>query len=156
MIMEAASKAKTLYIIDFGILYGFHWPMLIKFLSNREGGRPKLRITGIEFPQPGFRPTQKIEETGRHLANYCKRYNVRFEYNAIASKNWETIQLEALKIVNNELVAVNSRLRLENLLDETYDVNTPRNARLKGEKIERPETYKQWHIINTRAGFKQL
>ena len=61
--------------------------MLIKFLSNREGGPPKLRITGIDFPQPGFHPTEKIE-TGRHLANYCKRYSVPFEYNAIASRKW--------------------------------------------------------------------
>ncbi|KAK8463884.1 hypothetical protein PHAVU_011G063100 [Phaseolus vulgaris] len=60
MIMEAAAKSETVHIIDFGILYGFQWPILIKFLSNREGGPPKLRITGIEFPQPGFRPLKKL------------------------------------------------------------------------------------------------
>ncbi|GAU49252.1 hypothetical protein TSUD_87670 [Trifolium subterraneum] len=30
MIMKVAEKAETLHIIDFGILYGFQWPMLIK------------------------------------------------------------------------------------------------------------------------------
>ncbi|ESW04050.1 hypothetical protein PHAVU_011G063200 [Phaseolus vulgaris] len=229
MIMKAAAKAETIHIIDFGILYGFHWPILIKFLSNREGGPPKLRITGIEFPQPGFRPTERIEETGSRLANYCKRYNVPFEYNAIASRNWETIQVEALKIQSNELVAVNCHMRFENLLDESIEVNSPRNAVLQlirkinpdifthsitngsynapffatrfrealfhysaiydmcdtviprenewrlmierellgreamnviacegSERLERPETYKQWQARNTRAGFKQL
>ncbi|TKY67362.1 Scarecrow protein 14 [Spatholobus suberectus] len=112
MIMKAAAKAETVHVIDFGILYGFQWPILIKFLSNREGGPPKLRITGIEFPQPGFRPTERNEETGRRLANYCKRYNVPFEYNAIASRNWETIQVEALKIQSNELVAVNCHMSM--------------------------------------------
>ncbi|KAL2328766.1 hypothetical protein Fmac_022193 [Flemingia macrophylla] len=141
MIMEAAAKAETLHVIEFGILYGFQWPMLIKLLSNREGGPPKLRFTGIEFPQPGFRPTQKIEETGRHLANYCKRYNVPFEFNAIASKNWGTIQLEALKIEKNELVAVNSSRRLENVLDETYDVNSPRNAVLHLIRMINPDIF---------------
>ncbi|XP_017406487.1 scarecrow-like protein 34 [Vigna angularis] len=87
MIMEAAAKSEIVHIIDFGILYGFLWPILIKFLSNREGGPPKLRIIGIEFPQPGFRPSERIEETGHRLANYCKRYNVPFEYHVVVSRN---------------------------------------------------------------------
>ncbi|QCD88366.1 DELLA protein [Vigna unguiculata] len=229
MIMKAAAKAETIHIIDFGILYGFHWPILIKFLSDREGGPPKLRITGIEFPQPGFRPSERIEETGHRLSNYCKRYKVPFEYHAIASRNWDTIQVEALKIESNEFVAVNCHMRFENLLDESIEVDSPRNAVLHlirkinpdifthsitngsynapffatrfrealfhysaiydmcdtviprenewrlmiereflgreavnviacegSERLERPETYKQWQARNTRAGFKQL
>ncbi|XP_027911100.1 scarecrow-like protein 34 [Vigna unguiculata] len=230
MITEAAAKSETLHIIDFGILYGFQWPILIKFLSDREGGPPKLRITGIEFPQPGFRPSERIEETGHRLANYCKRYKVPFEYHAIASRNWETIQVEALKIESNEIVAVNCHMRFEHLLDEsTVEVNSPRNAVLHlirkinpdiftqiiingsysspffttrfkealfhfsavydlfdtviprendwrltierellgreamnviacegSDRVHRPETYKQWQVRNTRAGFKQL
>ncbi|XP_057449198.1 scarecrow-like protein 34 [Lotus japonicus] len=229
MIKKASAKAETLHIIDFGISYGFQWPLLIKFLSERDGGPPKLRITGIEFPLPGFRPTQKIEETGRRLANYCKRFNVPFEYTAIASRNWETIRVEDLRIKSHEFVAVNSMMRFKNLLDETIEMNSPRDAVLllirkinpdvfaqsiingsfstpffatrfrealfhfsavfdmldtvisrenqwrviderevvgrssmnviacEGlERIERPETYKQWQVRNTRAGFKQL
>ncbi|XP_057449187.1 scarecrow-like protein 34 [Lotus japonicus] len=229
MIKKAAAKAETLHVIDFGIFYGFQWPLLIKFLSERDGGPPKLRITGIEYPLPGFRPTERLEETGRRLANYCKRFNVPFEYNAVASRNWETIRVEDLKIKSNEFVAVNCMLRFKNLLDETIEMNSPRDAVLhlirrinpdifahsiingsfnapffvtrfrealfyfsavydicdsviprdnqwrmmieremvgrnamnviacEGlERIERPETYKQWQVRNTRAGFKQL
>ncbi|KOM45376.1 hypothetical protein LR48_Vigan06g068200 [Vigna angularis] len=87
MIMEAAAKSETVHIIDFGILYGFQWPILIKFLSNIEGGPPKLRITGIKFLQLGFHPSERIEETGHRLANYCKRYNVPFEYHVVVSRN---------------------------------------------------------------------
>ncbi|KAM7522177.1 hypothetical protein LguiA_012079 [Lonicera macranthoides] len=128
MIMEMASSASTLHIIDFGIQYGFQWPILIHNLSNRPGGPPKLRITGIEHPQPGFRPAERIEETGRRLANYCERFNVPFEYNAIATQKWETIQIEDLKLKSNEFVAVNCLFRFENLLDETVVVNSPRDA----------------------------
>lgn len=229
MILKAAEKAETLHIIDFGILYGFQWPILIKFLSNRDGGPPKLRITGIEFPQAGFRPAERIEETGRRLANYCKRFNVPFEYKAIASQNWETIRIEDLKIQRNEVLAVNCFLRFKNILDETVEVNSPRNAVLnlirkmnpdifvhsiingyynapffvtrfrealfhfsalydvfdtliprenesrlmlerefygreamnvvacEGlERVERPETYKQWQVRVSRSGFRQL
>ncbi|GLT67655.1 hypothetical protein SLA2020_399470 [Shorea laevis] len=107
MVKGFREKATSLHIIDFGIEYGFHWPLLIHKLSKRAGGPPKLRITGIEFPQPGFRPTERIEETGRRLAKYCERFNVPFEYHALASQNWETIQIEDLKIDRNEMLAVN-------------------------------------------------
>ncbi|KAF3970254.1 hypothetical protein CMV_006038 [Castanea mollissima] len=82
--LAEARKATTLHIIDFGILYGLQWPCLIQRLSIRPGGPLKFRVTGIELPQPGFRPAERVEETGRRLENYCKRINVPFEYNAIA------------------------------------------------------------------------
>ncbi|KAL5580977.1 hypothetical protein UlMin_013419 [Ulmus minor] len=228
MICKVAEKAEQLHIIDFGILYGFQWPALIQCLSKRPGGPPKLRITGIELPQRGFRPAERVQETGNRLAKYCERYGVPFEYNAIAQK-WETIQIEDIKIDKNEVLAVNCLFRFKNLLDESVVVNSPRNVVLKlirkihpdifvhavtngsynapffvtrfrealfhfsslfdmaeatlpsrdpmgltferefigrqvvntiacegTERVERPETYKQWQVRNTRAGFKQL
>ncbi|XP_059431164.1 scarecrow-like protein 33 [Corylus avellana] len=128
MIHKVAEKATSLHIIDFGIEYGFHWPLLIHKLSKKAGGPPKLRITGIELPQPGFRPTESIEETGRRLAKYCERFNVPFEYHALATQNWETIQIEELKIDRNEMIAVNCMYRFKNLLGETVEETNPRDA----------------------------
>uniref|UniRef100_A0A5B7APT2 Putative scarecrow-like protein 14 n=1 Tax=Davidia involucrata TaxID=16924 RepID=A0A5B7APT2_DAVIN len=229
-ILDLAEKAtnKTLHIVDFGILYGFQWPILIQHLSTLPGGPPKLRITGIELPQPGFRPAELVEETGRHLAKYCERFNVPFQYHAIAQK-WETIKVEDLKIDSDEVLAVNCLLRFKNLLDETVVEKSPRDSVLKlirklnpdifihsvvngsysapffvtrfrealfhysawfdmfdtnmtredperlnlekefygrevmnviacegSERVERPETYKQWQIRNMRSGFRLL
>ncbi|GLU11589.1 hypothetical protein SLE2022_283260 [Rubroshorea leprosula] len=131
MISKVAEKATALHIVDFGINYGFQWPILIQLLSMRPGGPPKLRITGIELPQQGFRPAERIEETGRRLARYCERFNVPFEYKAMAVQNWDTIQLEDLKIDKNEMLAVNNFYRFEYLLDESAQVDCPRNAVLK-------------------------
>ncbi|KAF3454685.1 hypothetical protein FNV43_RR05133 [Rhamnella rubrinervis] len=229
MILKVADKATKLHIVDFGILYGFQWPILIQQLAQRTGGPPKLRITGIELPQRGFRPAERNEETGRRLERYCERFGVPFEYNAISSQNWETIQVEDIKIESDEVVVVNCVLRFKNLLDETVEVNCPRNAvldlvrkmnpnifvhtivngsynapffvtrfrealfhysalfdmfditiprkneeRLMFEKefygreamnviaceglerVERPETYKQWQVRCVRAGFRSL
>lgn len=229
MILEKSLNATTLHIIDFGIQYGFQWPVLIQCLSKRPGGPPNLRITGIELPQPGFRPAEYMEATGRRLQSYCERFNVSFEYNPIATQKWETITVQDLKIRSNEVVAVNCFLRFENLLDETVVVNNPRDAVLKlirkvnpaifvqaivngsysapffvtrfrealfyysavfdildttmpcddpqrlnyerefcgrevmnviacegVERVERPETYKQWQVRNMKAGFKGL
>ncbi|XP_058211614.1 scarecrow-like protein 33 [Rhododendron vialii] len=125
------STKKKLHIIDFGIQYGFQWPILIQFLSNLPGGVPELRITGIEFPRPGFRPAEFVEETGRRLAKYCERFNVPFQYHGIAAQKWETIKIGDLNISSDELVAVNCLFRLEHLLDETVVVDSPRDAVLK-------------------------
>ena len=226
--LTLSQKASRIHIIDFGILYGYQWPCLIQRLSERPGGAPKLRVTGIELPQPGFRPAERVEETGRRLENYCKRFNVPFEFSVIAKK-WETIQLEDLKIHRDELTVVNCLFRLKHLPDETMVANSPRDTVLKLikrinpdlfvhgvvngtynapffatrfrealfhfsalfdmfdatmarddqhrlifekeiygrdvmnvvaceglERVERPETYKQWQVRNLRAGFRQL
>lgn len=227
-ILNASEKASRVHIIDFGIYFGFQWPCLIQRLSSRAGGPPKLRITGIDVPQPGFRPTERIEETGKRLADYARSFNVQFEYNAIASK-WEAIRMEDLKIREDEVLIVNCLYRFRNLVDETVVVDSPRNTVLDtirranpdvfihgivngsysapffvtrfrealfhfsslfdmlettvaredaqrmlierdlfgrealnviscegSERVERPETYKQWQVRNLRAGFAQL
>ncbi|KAL5569065.1 hypothetical protein UlMin_025640 [Ulmus minor] len=227
-IMKVAEKATRLHIIDLGIRHGFQWPCLIQNLSSRPNGPPKLRITGVDFPQPGFRPAERTEETGRRLANYAKTFNVPFEFNAIAKK-WENIQIEELKLDPDEVLVVNCMYRLKNLLDETVMVESPKDIVLNlirkmnpkvfimgtingvysapffitrfrealfhfsalfdmaetslvhdtpertllerlvvgqeamnviacegAERIERPETYKQWQLRCVRAGLRQL
>ncbi|KAF8717551.1 hypothetical protein HU200_025808 [Digitaria exilis] len=95
-------------------------------LSKRKAVRRFLRITGIDVPQPGFRPTERIEETGQRLAEYAKKFGVPFEYQGIASK-WETIRVEDLKVGKDEVVIVNCLYRFRNLIDETVAVDSPRN-----------------------------
>ncbi|KAL5580969.1 hypothetical protein UlMin_013411 [Ulmus minor] len=227
-IMKVAQNATRIHIIDFGIQYGFQWPGLIQRLSQRPGGPPKLRITGIELPQPGFRPLERVKETKRRLECYCRRFNVPSEYKVIAQK-WETIRYEDLDVDRNELLVVNCMYRMKHIPDETVVANNPRDTVLKLikrinpdlfihgvvngtfnapffvtrfkealfhystlfdmfdmnvsrdnrqrmmfeeniygrdivnviaceglERVDRPETYKQWQIRNTRAGFKQI
>ncbi|KAK9061161.1 hypothetical protein SSX86_018341 [Deinandra increscens subsp. villosa] len=227
-ILHTAQNKKKLHIIDFGILYGFQWPCFIQRLSKRPGGPPELRITGIDFPCPGFRPSERVEETGSRLANYAETFKVPFKFKAIAQK-WETITVDDLELDSDETLIVNCAYRFRCLLDETVMVDSPRNKVLNlirklkpdmfiqgvingsynspffitrfrealfyfssmfdmieanatretpermlleknlwgceamnviacegGERIERPETYKQWQVRNLRAGFRQL
>ncbi|KAJ3676402.1 hypothetical protein LUZ60_003814 [Juncus effusus] len=227
-ILNLTKHASRIHVIDFGIYFGFQWPSLIEHLVKRKGDAPRLRITGIEVPQPGFRPTQQLEETGRRLSDYARSFNVPFEYKSIASK-WETIRVEDLKIRKDEVVIVNCLYRFRNLVDETVAMDSPRDKVLKmirkinpsvfihavvngsygapffvtrfrevlfhysslfdmldttvprndeqrgliergifgrdalnviacegSERVERPETYRQWQVRNLRAGFEQL
>jgi hypothetical protein len=46
-ILAAFKGAIRVHVVDYGILYGFHWACLIKELANQQKGPPHLRITGI-------------------------------------------------------------------------------------------------------------
>ncbi|XP_010535475.1 PREDICTED: scarecrow-like protein 30 [Tarenaya hassleriana] len=94
------------------------------------GGPPVLRITGIEMPQPGYRPSERVEETGRRLKRFCDKFNVPFEYNFIAKK-WETISPDELVITKEETTVVNCVYRLRYVPDETVSMNSPRDIALK-------------------------
>ncbi|KAL6195541.1 hypothetical protein ACLB2K_031160 [Fragaria x ananassa] len=63
-ITEFAKDATSLHVIDFGISYGFQWLCLIQHISERRGGPPKIHMTAIELPQPGFRPTEGLKRQG--------------------------------------------------------------------------------------------
>lgn len=226
-ILDVSETAKTVHVVDFGISFGFQWPSFIQRISSRPGGPPKLRITGIDVPQPGFRPSERVEETGRRLADYARSFNVELEYKAIVSK-WEDVTIEELDIRGGEVLVVNCLFQMRYLADESVLVDSPRNAVLNTirkmnpsvfvlgvvngsysapffvtrfrealyhfsalydmletivprendqrlliereifgrealnviacegvERIERPESYKQWQVRNLRAGFRQ-
>ena len=58
-ILKAIAGRKKVHIVDYGVNYGVQWPALLHHLSNFEGGPPEVRITGIDLPQPGFRPARR-------------------------------------------------------------------------------------------------
>ncbi|KAF3784746.1 Scarecrow-like protein 9 [Nymphaea thermarum] len=138
--LNVAENATKLHIIDFGILYGFQWPSFIQRLSARPGGPPRLRITGIDFPQPGFKPAERIEETGCRLSEYARMFNVPFQYKAIASK-WENVEIEDLDLDDGEVLVVNCLYRMRNLPDETVFVDCPRDIVLNKIRKMNPKVF---------------
>ncbi|KAJ1294625.1 hypothetical protein BS78_01G159700 [Paspalum vaginatum] len=136
-----ASKGKSkVHIIDFGICFGFQWPSLFELLAKREDGPPKVRITGIELPQPGFRPNQGNKSTGLLLAEYASMFNVPFEYQAISSK-WEAISVEDFNIDEDEVLIVNCLNRMKNLGDETVSITSARNRVLNTIRMMKPKVF---------------
>ncbi|RLM70133.1 scarecrow-like protein 34 [Panicum miliaceum] len=229
-ILDAVAGRSKLHIVVYGVQYGLQWPGLLHFLARREGGPPEVRFTGIDLPQPGFRPAYQIEETGRRLSNCALEFGVPFKFQGIAAK-WETVCAEDLNIDPDEVLVVHSECDFSKLMDESVDVDTPsprdvvlNNIRkmrpnvfilfvMNGtygapffltrfrealffysalfdmldatiprdnderllierdifgrsalnviacegaDRVERPETYKQWQVRNHRAGLKQL
>ncbi|KAJ3688212.1 hypothetical protein LUZ61_017376 [Rhynchospora tenuis] len=208
---------------------GFMWPSFFERLSSLGSAAPKIRITGIGFPERGFRPGKLVEATGRRLSEYAQRFNIDFKYQGIASK-WENITIEDLKISKDEVSVVNCLLGLKNITDiesigrdnprdkvlrlikeikpcvfiheilngsygtpfftarfkevlrmffsffDIYEATIPRESEMRihiernilipqainaiacegSERVERPETYRQWQARTIRAGFTQL
>ncbi|CAN6382176.1 unnamed protein product [Urochloa humidicola] len=227
----AAGRRRKVHIVDYGINYGFQWPTLLRFMATLwEGGPPEVRITGIDLPQPGFRPAARVDATGRRLINFARQSSVPFKFHGVAAK-WETICVEDLNIDPDEVLIVNSMVRFENLMDESagmdspsprdvvlgnirkmkpdvfilnvtngsygnpffvtrfrelmlhystmfdmLDATIPRDSNLRmlverdlfgqcalnaiacegSDRVERPETYKQWQARNHRVGLRQL
>ncbi|KAI4385660.1 hypothetical protein MLD38_003657 [Melastoma candidum] len=126
-IANLAEKSNNVHVVDFGSSYGLQWPSLIERLSNLPGGPPELRLTAINIPQPGFRPTERLEATGRRLASYAETFKVPFKYKAIASR-WDEVKVEDIRIETGEVTIVNCINRLEELLDESVVEESPRDA----------------------------
>ncbi|KAJ4818032.1 GRAS family transcription factor [Rhynchospora pubera] len=139
-VLDAAQNATAVHIIDYGIYHGFQWPCLIQRLSKRSGGPPKLRITGIDLPLSGFRPAERIEETGARLADYARTFNVPFGFKAIAAR-WESVKVEDLEIKKDELLVVNSLYRFKTLMDESVVVDSPRDTVLKTIRKMNPDVF---------------
>ncbi|PUZ38067.1 hypothetical protein GQ55_9G167300 [Panicum hallii var. hallii] len=139
-ILEVSKGKPKVHIIDFGICFGFQWPSLFEQLTKREDGPPKVRITGIEQPHPGFRPDQMNTNTGHRLAEYASMFNVPFEYQGISSK-WETIRIEDFHIEEDDVLIINCLYRMEHLGDETVSMNSARNKVLNTIRMMKPKVF---------------
>lgn len=123
-IYKAVAGRKKLHIVDYGLGHGIQWPDLLRWLSCREGGPPVVRLTGIDKPQPGFRPAQRVEETGRRLSACARQFGVPFQFRGIA-KRPEAIHVEDLDIDPDEVLVVSSMFHLETMIDESVVVERP-------------------------------
>jgi hypothetical protein len=141
-ICKSIAGRKRVHIVDYGIQYGSQWPGLLKCLSICPGGPPEVRITGIDLPQPGFRPASQVKETGRRLSNYASQVGMPFKYRGIAAK-WETVGVDDLDIDPDEVLIVNSILHFGNLMDEGIDTSSPspRDVVLSNIRKMRPDAF---------------
>ncbi|KAJ3690183.1 hypothetical protein LUZ61_019347 [Rhynchospora tenuis] len=113
-ILKIAGNASKIHIVDFGICVGFQWPSLIQALAKMNDRPLRIRITGVDLPQSGFHPAERIRETGKRLEDYAREFEVPFEYHWIAS-HWESICIEDLCINDDEVLIVNSMFNLSHV-----------------------------------------
>ncbi|CAO2198645.1 unnamed protein product [Urochloa humidicola] len=142
VICNAVAVRKKVHIVDYGVGYGFQWPSLLAHMATWEGGPPEIRITGIDLPQPGFRPAARVEETGRRLSRCACELGVPFEFHGIVAE-WDTVCISDLRVDTDEVLIVNSVTGLGNTMDEGTDVDSPspRDVILGNIREMRPEVF---------------
>ncbi|XP_078169270.1 scarecrow-like protein 9 [Carex rostrata] len=142
-ILSVIGNATKIHVVDFGITFGFQWPSLIQALAKRKGGPPKLRITGVDLPRPGFHPAERVNETGKRLEDYAQSFGVPFEYQGIASQ-WGSICIDDLSINDDEVLIMNNMYSLPRVRDELLsDRNNPRNKLLNLIEQTKPKVFIQ-------------
>ncbi|KAJ1277356.1 hypothetical protein BS78_05G288500 [Paspalum vaginatum] len=149
--IEAAAGRKTktktkmkVHIVDYGIDYGMQWPNLLRRFSTMEVP-VEVRITGIDHPQPGFRPSSRLEETGRRLSRCARNLGVPFKFRSIVAAKWETIRAGDLGVDADELLIVNSLGPFTYLINEgvedDVDSPSPRDTVLGNIRSLRPDVF---------------
>ncbi|CAI5533965.1 unnamed protein product [Closterium sp. Naga37s-1] len=130
-ILEAVEGARRVHVIDLGITHGTQWPTLLESLATRPGGPPHLRITGVDAPLTGLKPSS-LEETGRRLSAFARVIGVPFEFTPI-TEQLDDLKPEHFSVRSDEVLVVNCLLRLHQMRDESSAPHVPsqRNCTLQ-------------------------
>ncbi|KAL6842250.1 hypothetical protein ACP4OV_027898 [Aristida adscensionis] len=146
-IYNAVMGRKKLHIVQYGLACWFQWPELLRRLARREGGPPEVRLTGIDTPQPGFRPAHLVEEAGRRLSDCARQFGVPFKFHGIVAKS-EDVRAEDLGIDPSEVLVINNILNFDTLLDDSVIVDrpNPRDMVLSNIRKMRPKVF--IHVVN--------
>ncbi|KAM0926938.1 hypothetical protein ACQ4PT_003090 [Festuca glaucescens] len=137
----AVGKSK-LHIVHYGIGDGLQWTDLLRWLAEREGGPPEVRITGINRPQTVLHSAKRTEEAGHRLILSASKLGVSFKFRAITAK-FETLRVEDLDINPDEVLIVNTIFQFRTLMDETLIVDriNPRDQVLKTIRKMKPAVF---------------
>ncbi|CAN6350128.1 unnamed protein product [Urochloa humidicola] len=114
-ILDAFQGCDHVHIVDFALMQGLQWAPLIHALSRRQGGPPRLRITGIG-PHPAAGAGDALREVGIRLAEFARSVNVPFCFRGVCVDQLDGLSKWMLKIVPGEALAFNSVLQLHRLL----------------------------------------
>ncbi|CAL5096366.1 unnamed protein product [Urochloa decumbens] len=113
-ILDAFEGCDSVHVVDFALMQGFQWPPLIHALSKRQGGPPRLRVTGIgPHPADG---RDELREVGVRLAEIARSMNVPFCFRGVCVDQLDGLSKWMLKAVPGEALAFNSVLQLHRLL----------------------------------------
>ncbi|CAH9086064.1 unnamed protein product [Cuscuta europaea] len=130
VIQEAVSNENRIHIIDFQIAQGSQWMFLIKALSQRPGGPPFIRVTGVDDPQSIQARGGGLRLVSERLAKFAESYGVPFKFHAAAISGSE-VELENLHVVPGEVLAVNFPYSLHHMPDESVTTVNHRDRLLR-------------------------
>nr|CAB3476565.1 unnamed protein product [Digitaria exilis] len=150
-------KKKVVHIVDYGVGYGFQWPSLLAYMATWDGGPPAVRLTGVDLPRPGFRPSSHTEATGRRLTSFARDLGVPFEFRTVVAE-WDTVRAHDLAIDPDEVLVVSSITGLGTTMDEfagagdDVDGPSPRDVILGNIREMRPDVFVLCAVNGSHGG----
>lgn len=116
-ILEAFEGESYVHVVDLGMTLGLphgdQWRGLIESLATRAGQPPsRLRITGIGLYG------DRLQIIGDELEAYADRLGINLEFSVVES-NLENLRPEDIKLLDGEVLVVNSILQLHCVVKES-------------------------------------
>jgi hypothetical protein len=118
LIMKAFEGESCVHVVDLGMSlglpHGHQWRRLIQSLANRVGRQTvsRLRITGVG------NCSEQLQDIGYELELYAKGLGLSFEFLYVES-NLENLKPEDFKILDGEILVINSILQLHCAVKES-------------------------------------
>ncbi|XP_068664985.1 GRAS family protein RAD1-like [Aristolochia californica] len=116
-ILEAFEGENSVHVVDLGMTlglpHGHQWRALLKSLATRAGNPPqRVRITGVGPSD------DHLQAIGHELEAYAEGLGIHLEFSAVKSC-LENLKPENIKVVEGEVLVVNSMLQLHCVVKES-------------------------------------
>lgn len=116
-IIQASKEKSSIHIIDLGMEHTFQWPSLIRALSSRPKGPPKLKITGFTINDEDI---PKLQTSMNLLVEEASKLGIPFEFNIISQPLTPSLLTkENLNLKEGEALFFNSILQLHKYVKES-------------------------------------
>ncbi|KAK1403223.1 DELLA protein GAI [Heracleum sosnowskyi] len=116
MILEAFEGESSVHVVDLGmslgLRHGHQWRSLMNSLANRAGKPRRLHITGVG------NCAEHLQEIGDDLEQYAFSLGLNFEFSVVEC-NLENLQPRAFKLIEGEVLVINSILHLHCVVKES-------------------------------------
>lgn len=136
-ILAAIAGAPAVYLLDLGIGSGLQWFHLMEQLASQPGKPPVLHLTGIDIPDNGADPAQRLKETGHRLQAHAQRLGLQLSFEYFATK-LEDFDLNTISIDPQQKLVVNAALTLHHIPDELVALPDQRDRVLQQIRALKP------------------
>ncbi|KAG0606988.1 hypothetical protein M758_9G184000 [Ceratodon purpureus] len=103
--MEAFEGEMKIHIVDISNTYCTQWPTLLEALATRADGTPHLRLSTIVI-SPEETALKVMKQIMNRLERFARLMGVPFEYSVTHQPQLEKLELAALELRQDEILAI--------------------------------------------------
>ncbi|KAH7436597.1 hypothetical protein KP509_05G027200 [Ceratopteris richardii] len=110
-ILEAIEGWEAVHIVDVDIMQGVQWPPFLQALAERDGGPPRVRISGVGLN------ASLLEQTGQRLTTFADSLGLpMFEFHSILCDSSQDLTAQIVERRPREALAMNCMPQLRHMM----------------------------------------